>query len=120
MLYLILFILINIGLAKIDANKIANNNQIKHGINALIYIGLLIPVYFITYNWFLITGLIFLRIPIFNTALNYFRGLALTYISESTKSIVDQLTKKITKKIGYWTYNVIILTISIILSLWQN
>lgn len=120
MLYLALFCVINIILAKYDANKIAKEIKIKHGINALIYSGLLIPVYLITKDWFLIAGLLTIRIPVFNTFLNYFRGISLTYISESTTSIVDQLTKKIVKKVGYWTYNIILIIISIILTLWQN
>lgn len=117
MIYLLIFILINIGLAKIDANKIKKGIKIKHGINGLIYFVLLNGLYFITYNWVLVLGLAIIRIPIFNTALNYFRGLSLTYVSESTTSIIDHLTLKIIKKIGYWTYNILIVIISLILIL---
>jgi hypothetical protein len=116
-LLLVIFIIVNILLAKIDANKIKQNKPIYHGINGLIYLVLLIPIYFITYNWLNILGLLLLRIPVFNTSLNYFRGIALTYLSNSTTSIIDKITNKIPRKIGYWTYTLIILIISIILIL---
>ena len=115
MIYFLIFVLINIGLAKIDANKIAKGIRIYHGINGLIYSALLGGVYLLTHNWMLPLGLALLRIPVFNTSLNYFRGLALTYISESTTSIIDQLTRNIVKTLGYWTYNTILLTLATIL-----
>lgn len=117
MIWFLIFVLINIGLAVIDANKIKNNIRIYHGINGLIYSALLGGVYLLTPNWTLILGLALLRIPVFNTFLNYFRGLELTYISESTTSIIDQLTRNIVKTLGYWTYNVLIIIISLILIL---
>ena len=120
MIYFLIFVLINIGLAKIDANKIAKGLRIYHGINGLIYSALLGGVYLLTHNWMLILGLALLRIPVFNTFLNYFRGLALTYISESTTSIIDQLTRNIVKTLGYWTYNILIIITALILVLWQN
>ena len=116
-LLIIVFVIINILLAKVDANKIKQNQPIYHGINGLIYLILLTPVYFITYSWLNILGLLLLRIPVFNTSLNYFRGIALTYLSNSTTSIIDKITNKIPRKIGYWTYTSIILIISIILML---
>lgn len=120
MIYLLIFVLINIGLAAIDADKIKRGVRIYHGINGLIYSALLGGVYLLTNDWMLTLGLAFLRIPVFNTALNYFRGLALTYVSESTTSIIDQLTRNIVKTLGYWTYNILIIIISLILILWQN
>ena len=116
-LLFILFIIINIILANIDANKIKQNKSIFHGINGLIYSVLIGSTCWITHNWVPIIGLALLRIPIFNTALNYFRGLPLTYLSSSTTSIIDRITNWIPEKIGYWTYNSIILIISLILVL---
>ena len=118
-LLLITFILTNISLAFIDANKIKQGKRIYHGINGLIYFSFLLLVYIAIPNSNLLTmlGLSLLRIPVFNTSLNYFRGLPLTYLSDSTTSIIDQLTNFIPKKIGYWTYTAILLTISIILVL---
>mgnify|MGYP003346896477 CR=1 FL=1 len=42
-LLLILFIGINIGLARYDAYRIKNNIRIRHGINSLTYIGFMLP-----------------------------------------------------------------------------
>lgn len=117
MLYFVLFVLINIGLAAIDAGKIARGIWIKHGINGLIYSLLLGGVYLLTREWTLVLGLAILRIPIFNTFLNYFRGLPLTYISNSTTSIIDQITNFIPKKVGYWTYHSTLVLLALVLSL---
>lgn len=111
------FIAVNIQLAKLDASKIKQGKRIYHGINGLVYIGLLVPVYLLTHSISLVIGLCLLRIPVFNTALNYFRGLPLTYLSDSTTSIIDQITNFIPKKIGYWAYHSILLAISLILIL---
>ena len=116
-LLFVIFIVVNILLAKIDADRIKQRKSIHHEINGLIYLVLLIPVYFITYSWLNILGLLLLRIPVFNTSLNYFRGIALTYLSKNPLSTIDKLTNKIPRKIGYWTYTSIILIISILLIL---
>jgi len=116
-LLLITFVLINIELANIDANKIRQGKRIYHGINGLVYSGLLSLAFLITHSWTAVLGLAILRIPVFNTSLNHLRGLPLTYLSDSTTSIIDQLTNFIPKKIGYWTYTAILLVLSIILVL---
>lgn len=115
-IFFVIFLLINIGLAKIDSNLIKKGKKIKHGLNAVIYFILLGIPYYFTKDWFLIGGLALLRIPIFNTFLNGFRGKELDYISDSTTSIIDKITNWIPKKIGYWVYNSIILLISLVLS----
>lgn len=117
MIWFLLFTLINIVLAAIDANKIKKGLRIYHGINGLVYCTLLGAVYLFTSSWTLILGLALLRIPVFNTFLNYFRGLELTYLSESTTSIIDQITNFIPKKIGYWPYNIALLVLALLLSL---
>jgi uncharacterized membrane protein len=114
---LIIFVIFNIVLAYFDANKIKQNIRIYHGVNSLIYIALLLLAYLLTKDWLIITGLTILRIPVFNTALNYFRDKKLTHISKSTTSIVDQFTNKIPEKIGYWVYHLILFLISLILIL---
>jgi hypothetical protein len=113
----VLFVLINMVLAFIDANKIKQGKKIYHGINGAIYAGLLIIAFIITHSWLTILGLALLRIPVFNTSLNYFRGKELTYLSSSTTSIIDQLTNSIPKTIGYWTYTAALLIISLTLVL---
>jgi len=117
MIWFLLFILINIVLAAIDANKIKKGLRIYHGINGLVYCALLGIVYLLASSWTLIIGLTLLRIPVFNTFLNYFRGLELTYLSESTTSIIDQITNFIPKKIGYWPYNITLAVLALLLSL---
>jgi uncharacterized membrane protein len=114
---LILFVILNMVLAYFDANKIKQNTRIYHGINGLVYMALLTLAYLLTSNWLLIAGLTILRIPVFNTALNYFRDKELTHISKHTTSIIDQFTNKIPEKVGYWTYHSILLLISLILIL---
>ena len=114
---LIIFVIFNIVLAYFDANKIKQNIRIYHGLNSLIYIVALVLAYLLTKNWLIVIGLAILRIPVFNTALNYFRDKKLTYISKSTTSIIDQFTNKIPEKIGYWMYHSILFLISLILIL---
>jgi hypothetical protein len=113
----IVFVVFNIILAYFDARRINRNARIYHGINGAVYSVLLLLVYLLTRDWMLIIGLAILRIPVFNTALNYFRDKELTYLSESTTSIIDQFTNSTPKKIGYWTYHTVLLAISLILSL---
>jgi len=114
---LIIFVIFNIVLAYFDANKIKQNIRIYHGLNSLIYTASLILAYLLTKNWLATIGLVILRIPVFNTALNYFRGKKLTHISKSTTSIVDQFTNKIPEKIGYWIYHSILFITSLLLIL---
>ena len=111
----ILFIAINVFFAYIDANKIKNNKPIYHGINALEYSILVASVCLATQSLLLAIPLFLIRIPVFNTFLNYFRGKSLTYLSDTTTSIIDKLTNSIQKKVGYWTYNISILIIALIL-----
>lgn len=116
-LLFVIFVIANIALAKIDADKIKQGKRIYHGINGLVYSGLLLLAFLITHSWTVVLGLALLRIPVFNTTLNYFRGLPLTYLSNSTTSIIDQLTNFIPKTIGYWTYTITLLITSLILVL---
>jgi hypothetical protein len=112
-LLIIVFVLINIGLAKYDAYKIKRHLRIRHAINAIVYV-LCIAVF---YKWLTITkvfGLLLIRIPVFNTSLNIFRGHPAHHISHTTTSIIDQRTNKIVMKMGYFTYHGILLLLSII------
>jgi hypothetical protein len=104
-LILILFIGINIGLARYDAYRIKNNIRIRHAINALIYVGLIL----LFWKWLTIAkilGILLLRIPIFNTALNVFRGIPADYLSKTTTSIIDQIMNRHIERVGYWNYSV--------------
>lgn len=111
---LVLFIGINIGFARYDAYRIKNHIRIRHAINALVYLGFMLLVY----KWLTIysaLAILLIRIPVFNTALNIFRGKPANWLSYTTTSIITQATNGIVEKIGYWTYNILLILISIIL-----
>lgn len=113
LLLIIVFVLINIGLAKYDAYKIKRHLRIRHAVNAIVYV-VCIAIF---YKWLTITkvfGLLLIRIPVFNTALNVFRGHPANHVSHTTTSIIDQLTNRIVIKIGYFTYHGILLLLSLI------
>ena len=113
------FILLNGILALIDSEKIQKGEHIYHGINGLVYGTIVAVVYVISRDILMCMGLLLIRVPVFNTSLNYFRGISLTYISETTTSIIDRLTNIIPKTIGYWAYTSILIIISTILIFWQ-
>lgn len=113
-LIVVAFILINIGLAKYDAYRIKNNIPINHTINAIVYTILIL----LFYKWLAplkILGLLLIRIPIFNTSLNIFRGLPPNHLSSTTTSVIDKIINPIINKIGYWTYNIIVFVLSLFL-----
>lgn len=113
-LILILFVGINIGLARYDAYRIKNNLRIRHAVNSVVYI--LLMMLFI--KWLTATkvlGLLLIRIPVFNTALNIFRGRAASHLSKTTTSIIDQKMNKHIQKVGYWYYNSLLILVAIIL-----
>jgi hypothetical protein len=101
-------------LAHRDAVKIFNGEKIKHGINALVYLVLISPVYFVLHNWVIVIGLLAVRRIVFDTALNIFRGLRYDYISSSTTSILDKISYKFQSKYGYIPYYLIFLLIVLI------
>ena len=112
---LLAFVVANIVLAQVDACKIKQQKKICHAINAFVYFALLFFAYTETHSLQIVLGLTLLRVPVFNTSLNYFRGLKLTYISQTTGSNIDRLTNPIIEKIGYWTYHTIVLLASLTL-----
>ena len=107
-----LYIIINLVLAKIDANKIRDGIHIKHGINALIYLILIAPTFFISWSYPL--GMLALRRIVFDTGLNLFRGLPFDYTSATTTSIVDRISYDFQKEWGYFAYYMIFLVIIIL------
>jgi hypothetical protein len=113
----ILFIILNVFFAYNDAKRIKQDLPIYHGIIGSIYTILLFLSYLITQNLYATLGFMLIRIPVFNISLNYFRGNDLTYLSDSTTSIVDKITNFIPKKIGYWRYSILICILSLILIL---
>jgi len=113
-------ILLNGILALIDSEKIKKGEHIYHGINGLVYGTVIGIVYLISNDILMCIGLLLIRIPVFNTSLNYFRGLSLTYLSDTTTSIIDKITNFIPKKIGYWEYFTILMVISTFLVFYNN
>lgn len=111
-----LFVGINIGLAKIDAYKIKNHLRIRHAINALIYLAIM-GIFYKFLTVYKVIGILLVRIPVFNTSLNIFRGLKPDHISYTTTSIIDQYTNKIVEKVGYFNYHIFLLLLSLILIL---
>jgi len=110
MFIIIIFSLLNIVLADIDAHKIEQGKVIKHGINGLIYLGLLGFAFFFTKDFWLLAVLCFDRLIFFNLSLNIFRKLPFLYVSKEPKSIVDKLALKVFGKNGgvmYLVYAVI-------------
>lgn len=104
LIILAIFIVINIALAKYDSWKIANHKWIYHGVNAVVYLLLLIYPYILTKDWFFVIALLSLRRIVFDTALNLFRGLRFDYISSTTTSTIDRLSYKFQAKYGYFVY----------------
>jgi hypothetical protein len=111
-----LFVAINIGLAKIDAYKIKRHLRIRHAVNAVVYLAIM-GIFYKFFTVYKVFGILLVRIPVFNTALNVFRGLPADHISHTTTSIIDQCTNSIVQKIGYYTYHVILFVLSFILVL---
>jgi hypothetical protein len=111
----IIYTCLNIFLARIDAYKIKSGVHIKHGINAAVYILLCGIALYFTRDIYFFAALMFLRKVVFDTSLNLFRGLHYSYASSTTTSIIDRLTYKINKFLGYWIFYGIIALITIIL-----
>jgi hypothetical protein len=109
---LIIYTILNILLAKIDADKIKKQLRIKHGINAMFYVALIAPTFFI--SWHYPVGLLALRRIVFDVALNLFRGLKYNYISETTTSIIDRISFNYQKQYGFFAYYIIFIIIIII------
>jgi len=111
-LIILAYILLNVVLAKIDANKIRDGIHIKHGINALVYCTLIAPTFFI--SWHYPIAMLALRRIVFDTSLNLFRGLPFDYISATTTSIIDRISYDFQKEWGYFCYYMIFVIIIIL------
>ena len=107
-----LFSLLNIGLAKIDATLIFNSKRIKHGINGLVYLSIILVPYFIFKNYWLIAALLFDRLLFFNLFLSYFRGVGWLYMPLNPKSIVDKIARIIFYNNGALMYLVYLIILS--------
>jgi len=118
---LIIFLILTVLNAVIDANKIATGKPIYHATEYLIFLGLCIAVSFACnwifhegVNWFIlivaaIVGSTVTRTAFFNFILNKLRGLPLSFESTSTSSGIDQLEEKL--GINQWIVSVIFISI---------
>lgn len=103
-IFVVLYSFLNILLANHDAVKIFQHKKIEHGINALVYLALILPAGYLTNSWIFLIGLLALRRIVFDTALNLLRGLPFDYISSTTTSVIDRLSYKFQARFGYLTY----------------
>jgi hypothetical protein len=96
-LTLIIFTLLNIGLAYIDSKQFAKGKTVSHILNGLEIIAILLIPYFLFHNWWLIAALLFNRLLIFNISLSLFQGKKWNYITPEIKpaSIIDRLAKMV-------------------------
>lgn len=111
-LTLLIFSVLNVALAFLDAHQILKGKWIKHGVNAGIYLGMLVVPYLLFHNILFIVALLFTRLIVFNITLSLFRGLKWDYVTPENppKSLIDRWAKKIfgmNGKLMYGTYAVV-------------
>lgn len=76
----IFFVILNIATAKYQAGLFAKHKKINHTLWAAGYC-LLAAIPLLWNDWALFVSLILLRMPVFNPALNHFRGNSFFYIN---------------------------------------
>lgn len=113
---LIIFAIICVIFAKIDANQFAKGKTISHFVNALEVIPMLILAYFLFKNYWLIGAMLVERLLFFNIALSRFRGKKWNYVTPEPKpaSIIDRMAKAVFGMRGTLMYAVY-LTVFIVL-----
>jgi len=119
-LTLLIFSVLNIALAFIDAYKIFKGNTINHVINAAVYIAMVAVSFFIFHNVWLIFALLFNRLLVFNITLSLFRGLDWDYVTPENppKSIIDRIAKMVfgmNGKLMYGVYSIVFIVLIIII-----
>jgi len=111
------FALINVLLAYIDSKIIFRGGKILHGINGLVYCGLVAGVWFIFNNYWLCAALLVERLLFFNIALSLFRRLDWDYVSPERKSVIDKVAYFFfgyNGKLMYFAYSCIFITLTAI------
>lgn len=114
MLPLIMISMINVLLAWSDTNKIKNNEPISHDINAVIYVVIVFCFCLISHDPVNAISYLAIRIPLFNTSLNLFRGLPYDYHPKKPESFVDKCGSYVIDMFGYDNYNLFLILIAII------
>jgi hypothetical protein len=112
---LIIFIIINIILAYHDSLLISENQPINHKLNAILYTLICIITTIFDLSIMTFFALLIIRIPIFNTMLNIFRGLPYNYIPKDPQSYIDKISRPVIYLLGYDNYNLSLILLSITL-----
>lgn len=127
-LIIVLFALINIVLACIDAKKILLHQPINHPLNAIVYVGLMSLVYFLYRGVsidlvIVLVALLFTRQIFFDITLSLYRGLKWDYVTlvEKPGSVIDGFEKKIfgtNGKLKYGVYGIILILLIVSTFIW--
>lgn len=108
----IIFTMVNIVLAFIDAHKIIKSKVINHGLNAMVYLAMVSVPVFLFKDYWLIPELLLNRLLFFNIPLSKFRGLPWYYVPKDPASITDKAAKAIfgvNGKLMYGVYAVLLI-----------
>jgi len=127
LLTILVFTALNLLFAKHDYKKIAAYNKttytipkliIKHGLNAAVYISMLVVPYFVLHhNYWLMAALLFNRLLVFNIALSLDRGNKWDYVPKKPTAITDRVAFRVfgfNGKLMYFVYSVIFIILTII------
>lgn len=109
---LVIFALVNILLAFIDAQRIKKGKKISHALNAAIYIVLIAIPVLLFKNYWMIGALLSIRLTVFSIALSLFRGLKWDYISPMPAAVTDRAARAIFKSNGKLMYGIYFLILS--------
>jgi hypothetical protein len=97
-----------------------NGLRVRHGINGFAHIAALYVMYD-NFGWLPAIALFFAIRPIFDVALNLFRGLPVDYVTPKPKSIIDKLEQKAFGKNGLAPKAIYLITsLSINIYLWSS
>lgn len=86
-----LIVAYNIGTAWLQARIIKANKPINHTLWAVLYVLFCWAVMWWAHNEFMAPFCLLIRKPLFDVALNLFRGLPFFYVSLNPKSIIDDI-----------------------------
>lgn len=110
-------IILNIALAHHDARLIKAHKPILHAWNGGTYFAYVLAAALIHQSYGLFLSLLIVRIPIFNTSLNLFRGLRYDYHNPKSGSYIDSLFDDWLDIFGYLGLNIFIILLSVLLLL---
>lgn len=111
-LTLLIFSVLNVALAFIDAHQFIKSKTVSHFLNGAEYVAMCLVAWLIFHNPLFIGVLLFNRLLVFNITLSKFRGKDWDYITPEPKpnSIIDRIAKWVfgmNGKLMYGTYAVV-------------